>query len=156
MVTKRSIIIADKEDNQVGSTASYAYARDADGTMNEIARNIYTVDSAGAKGTISLGTLATDDAGQKTIENALELDHQQAVIKSTSSLDSTQTNETAINYDGINFSTDTASIYFGADKQFRIRFGLGDAPSGGNTLSFQSKANDGSYNTRMSFTDEQE
>ncbi|KAG5182922.1 hypothetical protein JKP88DRAFT_241222 [Tribonema minus] len=153
VVFNRSIMVTDKADGATGTGTCYSYMREASGAVSEVARNIYSVDSAMSKGTYSVGTLRTNGS-EKTIDNAFEIDHEQLVVTSTSSTDSSQASTTAINYAGIQFSTDSASMYFGSEQQFRIRFGAGEAPNGGNTLSFDSKNGDGSYSARLSFTDE--
>ncbi|KAG5183079.1 hypothetical protein JKP88DRAFT_273051 [Tribonema minus] len=153
VVFNRSMMVADKADGATGTATSYAYVRKSDGTVSEIARSIYTVDADMTKGSYTVGTMRMNGA-EETIENAMEVNHEQFVVTSTSTEDAALASTTAITYGGIQFSTDTASLYFGAEQQFRIRFGAGEAPNGGNLLLLESKNSDSSYSTRLSFTDE--
>ena len=155
IIANRSMLIVDHVDNTPTTCSSFAFARNSDGSVNEIARSNFTADSTFTKGTYSVGCLRIDSLTQtKTIENVFEADHESVIITSTSSADSTKEQSTSLNYDGISFSTDGASIMFGASGEFRIRFGRGEAPNGGNLLLIESKsATTGLYSTRSSYSD---
>ncbi len=146
------MLVGDKAAGSAGTVTSHAYARAPDGSVSEIARNVYTVDAMSTKGAYSIGCLKKVGT-TSTIENVFEANHESFVVSSTSAVDDALSSTTSINYDGVQFSTDTAAMYFGNQGQFRIRFGLADGPKNCNTLSIESKATDGSYQLKSQFTD---
>lgn len=152
VVSNRLMLVADKAAGVAGVVTSHAYARSSDGTVNEIARNVYTVDANSTKGAYSVGCLKKSGT-TSTIENVMEADHESFVVSSTSAVDDSLSCTTSINYEGVQFSTNTAAMYFGQSGQFRIRFGLGDGPNGTNSLSVEARAADGSYVTKQQFSD---
>lgn len=151
VVCNRTMLVQSKADNTASTVASYAYVQSSSGTLSEIARHSFSVDSSLTKGTYSLGCLRTN-AGVSTIESAFEVDHTQFVVNSVSAADAAISTQTAITYSGISFGQDSASIYFGANKTFRLRFGAGEG-NGSNVLAIESLNADGSYTTRASYND---
>jgi hypothetical protein len=105
------------------------------------------------KGTYSIGCLR-DSNGTTIIENVLEANHEGIIVSGISAIDSSQNAQTNINYQGIQFSTNLACLYFGSNQEFRLRFGQGEAPGGGNILAIESYDGHGGYTSRISFSDE--
>jgi ABC-type histidine transport system ATPase subunit len=151
-VFNRSLQIVDKADGVAGSSSTHSFMRQSDGTVTEIARNVISVDAGVTKGVYSVGCLRYAN-GTNTIDNVLEASHESLIVTSTSTLDAAQESTTSINYTGVQFSTDYACMYFGGGQNFRIRFGLAEAPGMGNTLNIEAKALDGSYQICQSYTD---
>lgn len=152
LVYNRAMMVVDKADASAGTATNYAFVRSSAGTVSEIARTVFSVDAAMTKGNFSVGCLKTV-GGVSTIENVLQTDHESTVFNNTSTIDSTQTSTISMGYNGIQFSTNTAAMFFGNLSQFRIRFAAGEGPNGSNLLAFESLATDGSYQLRTSISD---
>jgi hypothetical protein len=155
IISNRSMLVVDHIDNTPTTCSSFAYARNSDGTVDEIARSNYTVDAGLTKGTYSVGCLRVDPlTSTKTIENVLEADHESLIVTSTSAADSTKEQSTLLGYDGISFSADNTALYFGANQEFRLRFGRGEQVNGGNLFLIESKSPvTGLYTVRSSYSD---
>jgi hypothetical protein len=155
VITSRSIMVVDKVDNAPCTATSHAYARSSLGTVDEIARNNFTVDASNTKATYSVGCLRVDPVtSTRTIENVLEADHESLIVTTTSSADTTKESSTSLTFDGIQFSTDDACIMFGANQEFRIRFGKAEASSGANLLVMEAKNSlTGQYEVKTSISD---
>lgn len=149
LVYNRSMMVVPKAANTAASATSYSFVQNPDNTVSEIARNIYSVDSTGTSGSFAVGVLKTS-GGLSTIEDVLQTDHIQTIFNSTSLTDSTQTSTISLNYSGLQFSTDSSSVYFGASQVFRIRYGPGESSTGQDVLAFEALASDGSYQTKFS------
>lgn len=152
VVYNRALQVVNKADGVAGSSTTHAFMRKSDGSVKEIARNTVTVDADLTKGVYSVGTLRNNN-GTETIETVFEASHESLVISSTNTLDAAQESTTSINFTGVQFSTDTAAMYFGGEQNFRIRFGLAEAPGTGNLLLIEYKDTDGSYQVCQSYTD---
>lgn len=185
LVFNRGMQVISKADNTACTASNYTYARTSDGTVNEFARQTFGLDAGLTTGTYALQMLRKNGA-VTTIDEAVAVDHTQMLITSTSSTDASLASTCSINYSGLQFGSDTSSIYFGSQQvssprmfvntstlkhtiehlliesflylhrlqQFRIIFGLGDAPqNNGNTLSIQAKQPDGSYANAVQYTD---
>lgn len=159
LVYSSSYMIANKSDNADGVASSYIFARKSDSSVSEIARNVYTVNADMTATTYSLGCLRQDSNGNYLTDNVFEANAESMTVNSINSADSALLNKTLINYDGVAFSSDDASIYFGANQTFRIRF----IPAGQdnevfNKLAIESKVvgpgGTTGYSTRLAFTDE--
>jgi hypothetical protein len=155
VISNRSIIIVDKVDGAPSTASTYVYSRASDGAVSEVARNNFTVDTASTKSTYTVGCLRVDPVtSNRTIENVIEADHENFIITSTSSTDTTKENSTSLAYTGISFSTDDACIYFGGNQEFRIRFGKAEASTGANLLVMESlNQTTGVYDVKTSITD---
>ncbi|KAG5191289.1 hypothetical protein JKP88DRAFT_251622 [Tribonema minus] len=155
VVTNHSIIIVNKVDNAPCTASSFAFSRSSSGSVDEIARNNFTVDAANTKATYSVGCLRVDPVSNtRTIENVLEADHESTIITTTSSADTTKENSTSLTFDGIQFSTDDACIMFGANQEFRIRYGKSEASNGANLLVMEAKNTlTGQYDVKTSISD---
>lgn len=152
VIYNRGMQIVNKANNAAASATNYTYARAADGTVSEIARNIYSIDSASTSGTYSVATLRKNGT-TTTIDTVMTASHEGLVVNATSSVDPSIENQTNIDYNGVSFSTDSSCIYFGSQSQFRFRFGNGDGPGGGNSMYIEYKAADSSYQVAQQFTD---
>lgn len=152
LVYNHAMQIIQKDDNVAANASAYTYARTSDGNVSEFARQTFSLDAGLTTGAYSLQCLRKNGT-TTTIDRALDVDHTQMVISSTSPSDAALASTCAINYNGIQFGTDAASIYFGSNLNFRIIFGNADAPGGGNTLSIQAKQTDGSYSNAVQYTD---
>lgn len=152
IVYNRSMQVVPKADSTSASATAYVYAQKTDGTVNEIAREVYSVDAGMSVGSYSVGCLRKNGT-TTTIDEVFSASPESLTVSSTSSTDSSLSSVTSMNYNGIQFSTDSACMYFGSLQQFRLIFGNGDGANGGNTFSIQYKAPDGSYQTCQSYTD---
>jgi len=97
------------------------------GTVKEISRIVQSVDSGTTSGTISLGVLRTN-GGDSFIEPTIETSYNQTLITSQDATGSSVTVATIAN-DGISFDSDSAAMYFGASKNFKMVFVDGAVPS---------------------------
>lgn len=155
IVANRAIIVVDKLTNEPSTASSHAFARNPDSSVTEIARTNYGLDAAASKGTYSVQCLRVDPVtSTSTIESVLEANHESFTVTSTSSTDTTQENSSNLSFLGLSFSTDDASVSFGANQEFRIRYGAGEGPNGTNLLVMESKnSTTGLYVVKSSISD---
>jgi len=151
LVYNRSLMVVPKAANTAASATSYSFVQNPDNSVSEIARNVYSVDSTGTKGSFAVGVLKTA-GGLSTIEDCLQVDHIQTIFNTTSQTDASQTSTISLNYAGLQFSTDSSCVYFGASQVFRIRYGPNESTDGRDILAFEALATDGSYQTKFSLT----
>jgi hypothetical protein len=138
-VAHRTFLVENQDVGVSEATANaYACTRDINTqAMQEISRIRHKADSAAESSSVSVSTLRTV-AGTKTLENTLELNNLQSVVISNESGTANE-NRTAFDYDGVSFSRDDAALYWGALKQFRMRFAAGAGDSGEDVLYLESQ-----------------
>lgn len=141
-------LIASKTTGAKGDTSASCWVHDTDlSTTEEITRMIHTVDEASAFGTLSLGVLHTDASANKFIEPTLQLSSTSTTISAQDGSDATRS--ALFESTGLSFDSDDSAVYFGASKQFRIKFSDG-SPS---FLQVQSSDGAGGYVTKTEFSD---
>lgn len=142
-------LMGEKVDGETGSTYNSAWIHNTtDSSTQEITRVVHEVDETSENATISIGVLHTDASSNKFIEPTIAMRYDSTVISSQNESD--QTASATFQSTGLSFDTDDAAIYFGADKNFRIKFADG-TPSVLQIQSYDSSALD--YVTRQEFTD---
>ncbi len=144
-------LLGSKTSQTTGSATVSGYVYDSTaGTVSEMTRMVHSVDAAKATGTISLGVLHVDGSNS-FIEPVIETTYDSTLITATST-DSQASLGTRFDTTGISFSSSEGSIYFGLNKNFRIKFTDGGAsPS---TLAIESlNTSTGTYVTRLAFSD---
>ncbi len=113
IVYNHGLQVVSKADNTAASASNYTYYRASDGTLSEFARQTFSVDAGSTTGAYSVQCLRKNGA-VTTLDRAFDIDHEQMVVSSTSSTDASLSSTCAINYNGLSFGTDSASIYFGS------------------------------------------
>lgn len=142
-------LVGQKADGETGSTYNSAWIHNTtDSTTVEISRTTHQLDELSENATLSFGVLHTDDANNKFVEPTLQMAYDNTTISTQD--DNDATTSATFKSDGLSFDTDDASIYFGADKNFRIRFASG-TPSLLQIQSYDSVA--GEYVTRQEVSD---
>ena len=147
-VSNTSSLIASKTTGAKGETFSSCWVHDTDATTtSEITRVVHSVDEDSNFATLSMGVLHTDASSNKFIEPAVQLSSTGTTISAQDSNDATRSAffESA----GLSFDSDDSAVYFGASKQFRIKFSDG-SPS---YLQVQSSDGAGGYVTKTEFSD---
>lgn len=141
-------VVGQKVDGEKGSTYNSAWVHNStDSSTQEISRMVHELDENSENATLSIGVLHTDSNANKFIEPTISMAHDTTVI-------STQANDTTSSATfqsaGLSFDTDTASIFFGASKNFKIAFTDG-TPA---LLQIQSlDSTSGEYVTRLEVSD---
>lgn len=145
-------IVGEKEDGTKGSTYNSAWVHNTtDSTTQEISRMVHELDETSENATISIGVLHTDGASNQFIEPTLAMRYDATVISAQDATDATAS--ATFESTGLSFDTDAAAIYFGAAKNFRIKFSDGDV---GNPSVLQIQSYDAGlldYVTRQEFSD---
>lgn len=147
-VANTSSLIASKTTGAKGETTASCWVHDTDlSTTNEITRVVHSVDEASDFATLSMGVLHTDAAANKFIEPTVQLSSTTTIISAQDADDITRSAffESA----GLSFDNNDSAVYFGASKQFRIKFSDG-SPS---YLQVQSSDGAGGYVTKTEFSD---
>lgn len=143
-----SNMIASKTTGAAGDTSASCWVHDTDlSTTEEITRMIHTVDETSAFATLSLGVLHTDASANKFIEPTLQMSSTSTTISAQDSSDATRS--ALFESTGLSFDSNDSAVYFGASKQFRIKFSDG-SPS---FLQVQSSDGAGGYITKTEFSD---
>lgn len=143
-----SNLIASKTTGATGDTHASCWVHDTDlSTTDEITRVVHTVDEDSNFGTMSMGVLHTDASANKFIEPAIQMTSTNTTISAQDSVD--QTRSAIFESTGLSFDSDESAVYFGASKQFRIKFTDG-SPS---FLQVQSSDGAGGYITKTEFSD---
>ena len=145
-------IVGEKGDGEKGSTYSSAWVHNTfDSTTQEISRMVHELDETSENATISIGVLHTDAATNQFIEPTLAMRYDATTISAQDATDATAS--ATFESTGLSFDTDAAAIYFGAAKNFRIKFSDGEVgnPSVLQIQSYDSGALD--YVTRQEFSD---
>lgn len=141
-------LIASKITGAKGDTSASCWVHDTDlSTTEEITRMIHTVDETSAFATLSLGVLHTDASSNKFIEPTLQLSSTSTTISAQDSSDATRS--ALFESTGLSFDSDDSAVYFGASKQFRIKFSDGSPAF----LQVQSSDGAGGYVTKTEFSD---
>ena len=154
VIAGRNILVQSQDVGTSSATvSSHVYTRNTnDGTVSEMSRIRTLADATGEEASISIGLRRTVD-GTTTIDNSFEVSGEQTTIIAS---EAGTTNETrmAVDYDGISFSRDDCSIYFGGNKEFRLKFSAGTGVNGSDELLIESQSSvePGTYLTRQSFT----
>ncbi|CAM9154413.1 unnamed protein product [Ectocarpus sp. 8 AP-2014] len=147
-VANTSSLIASKTTGAKGDTSASCWVHDTDlSTTNEITRVVHSVDESSNFATLSMGVLHTDAASNKFIEPTVQVSSTATTISAQDANDTTRSAffESA----GLSFDSDDSAVYFGASKQFRIKFSDG-SPS---YLQVQSSDGVGGYVTKTEFSD---
>jgi len=143
-----SNLIASKTTGAKGDTYSSCWVHDTDlSTTDEVTRVVHTIDEDSNFGTMSMGVLHTDASANKFIEPAIQMTSTNTTISAQDSAD--QTRSAIFESTGLSFDSDESAVYFGASKQFRIKFTDG-SPS---FLQVQSSDGAGGYVTKTEFSD---
>jgi hypothetical protein len=144
----RGINVVTKPDNTAITAKNYTYAQKSDGSCQEFVRTVAGVDATASTGTWSVGTLTTIN-GTQTMHDALQANSEGTIVTAISSVDPTQSSTVTMNYNGISMSTDTSSMYFGANGTFRLRYGPGEDVNGKDVFVIESLQLDGSYKPKF-------
>lgn len=148
VVAQSYVSVFTKADNTVASSTNSTYVINSANQTSEIARAVYTINAAADKSTYSIALLKTLD-GVKSMENALEVDHEQMILTASSKTDANVKSTIGFNYDGMTLVNDAAATYYG-DGSTRIRFGRNEAVNGTtNTMNIESRRADGFYETQF-------
>lgn len=142
-------LVGEKVDGEKGSTYNSTWVHNTtDSTTQEVSRMVHEVDETSENATISIGVLHTDANSNQFIEPTLSMRYDATVISSQDAADATAS--ATFESTGLSFDSDEASIYFGAAKNFRMKFSDG-VPS---VLQIQSlDSGSGEYVTRQEFSD---
>ncbi|CAM9688116.1 unnamed protein product [Pylaiella littoralis] len=117
-------MIASKTTGAQGDTSAHIWVHDTDlGTTDEITMVVHSVDEDSTFATMSLGVLHTDASQNKFIEPALRLSSTSTTISAQDDTDATRS--ALFETTGLPFDSDESAVYFGAPKQFRIKFSDG-------------------------------
>lgn len=147
-VANTSSLIASKTTGTKGDTSSSCWVHDTDlSTTDEITRTVHTVDEDSNFATLSMGVLHTDASSNKFIEPTIQLSSTSTTISAQDGNDATRS--ALFESTGLSFDSDESAVYFGASKQFRIKFSDG-TPS---FLQVQSSDGAGGYVTKTEFSD---
>jgi len=131
------------------STYSSAWAHNTtDAETDEITRIVHTMSDDGNEGTMSLGVRHLDISGNVYIEPILQGSFDATSISAQDASDATAS--ATFNYNGLQFDTEDAAVYFGSSQEFRIKFTSG-TPGLLQIQSYDSGAN--GYVTRQEFSD---
>lgn len=142
-------MVGEKVDGEKGSTYNSTWVHNTtDSTTQEVSRMVHELDETSENATISIGVLHTDTNDNQFIEPTLAMRYDATVISAQDAADATAS--ATFESTGLSFDTDQAAIYFGASKNFRIKFSDG-TPSVLQIQSYDSSALD--YVTRQEFSD---
>ena len=145
-------MVGEKVDGEKGSTYNSTWVHNTtDSTTQEVSRMVHELDETSENATISIGVLHTDASSNQFIEPTLAMRYDATVISAQDAADATAS--ATFESTGLSFDTDQASIYFGASKNFRIKFSDGEV---GNPSVLQIQSYDsgtGDYVTRQEFSD---
>jgi len=142
-------LLTTKVDGVSASTYNSAWVHNTtDSTTKEVTRMVHTIDEASEEGTLSLGVRHLDISGNVYIEPILQGSFDATSISAQDAADATAS--ATFNYNGLQFDTDDAAVYFGSAQEFRIKFTTG-TPSLLQIQSYDSGAGD--YVTRQEFSD---
>jgi len=119
MVTRDQTLVAQKQSGETETKTSYYFYDETDGTL-ECARLSQFVNDQVTKGAATIGVLHTDSSSHKTVEPTLSTDGTRTTISAMGSSGDAAT--TVFDRDGISFDTADGSIFFGATKDFRIKY----------------------------------
>ena len=142
-------LVGEKADGEKGSTYNSTWVHNTtDSTTQEVSRMVHELDETSENATISIGVLHTDANSNQFIEPTLAMRYDATVISTQDASDATAS--ATFESTGLSFDSDQASIYFGAGKNFRMKFSDG-TPS---LLQIQSlDTGSGEYVTRQEFSD---
>ena len=147
-VSNTASLIASKTTGAKGDTSASCWVHDTDlSTTAEITRMVHTVDEDSNFATLSMGVLHTDASSNKFIEPTIQLSSTSTTISAQDSADTTRS--ALFESTGLSFDSNDSAVYFGASKQFRIKFSDG-SPS---FLQVQSSDGAGGYVTKTEFSD---
>lgn len=147
-VSNTASLVASKTTGATGDTSSSCWVHDTDlSTTDEITRFVHSVDEASNFATVSMGVLHTDASANKFIEPTLQLSSTSTTISAQDASDTTRS--ALFESTGLSFDSNDSAVYFGAAKQFRIKFSDG-SPS---FLQVQSSDGAGGYITKTEFSD---
>ncbi|CAM9902254.1 unnamed protein product [Pylaiella littoralis] len=142
-------MVGEKADGEKGTTYNSTWIHNTtDSTTQEVSRMVHEIDETSENATISIGVLHTDANTNQFIEPTLAMRYDATVISAQDSSDATAS--ATFESTGLSFDTDQAAIYFGASKNFRIKFSDG-VPSVLQIQSYDSGSLD--YVTRQEFSD---
>ena len=144
-------LVGEKVDGEKGSTYNSTWVHNTtDSTTQEVSRMVHELDEDSENATISIGVLHTDANSNQFIEPTLAMRYDATVISAQDSSDATAS--ATFESTGLSFDSDQAAIFFGASKNFRIKFSDGDG--GPSLLQIQSlDSGSGEYVTRQEFSD---
>jgi hypothetical protein len=119
MVTGHQAIVVEKASGETEARTSYYFYDETDGTL-ECARLSQFINDQVTKGTATIGVLHTDSSSDRTVEPTLSTDGTRTTVSAIGSSGAAAT--TVFDRDGISFDTADGSIFFGATKDFRIKY----------------------------------
>jgi hypothetical protein len=119
MVTGHQALVAAKKSGETETRTSYYFYDETDGTL-ECARLSQFVNDQVTKGTATIGVLHTASSSDRTVEPTLSTDGSRTTVSAIGSSGGAAT--TVFDRDGISFDTADGSIFFGATKDFRIKY----------------------------------
>eukprot|EP00903_Cladosiphon_okamuranus_P017783 g16368.t1 len=147
-VSNTTSLIASKTTGAKGDTSASCWVHDTDlSTTSEITRMVHSVDEDSNFASLSMGVLHTDASNNKFIEPTIQLSSTSTTISAQDQNDATRS--ALFESTGLSFDSDDSAVYFGANKQFRIKFSDG-TPS---FLQVQSSDGAGGYVTKTEFSD---
>ncbi len=144
-VTTRGLtLISEKESTGDTSVESFSYLYD-DSTSERVcvSKRLNVIDEDSTYCTSSVQLSNKDSVGAKTLETCLQYNGESVNIKSISSTGDEVTS--TVNFDGLSFDSDEASITLGSLSEFRIKYD--DVTD---TLQIQSLSG-GSYVTKVEY-----
>ena len=119
-----SNLVGQKQDGETGSTYNSTWIHNTtDSSTTEISRTVHTIDEDSENATMSIGVLHTDASQNQFLEPTLQMKYDATTISTQDNND--LTTSATFQSSGLSFDNDDASIYFGADKNFRIKFSSG-------------------------------
>lgn len=144
-------LVGEKVSGEKGSTYNSTWVHNTtDSSTQEVSRMVHELDEASENATISIGVLHTDASSNQFIEPTLAMRYDATVISSQDASDATAS--ATFESTGLSFDSDEASIYFGAAKNFRMKYS--DGVGGPSVLQIQSlDTGSGEYVTRQEFSD---
>ena len=117
-------LVGSKVDGAEGSTYSSAWVHNTtDSSTMEVTRFVHTLNDTSTDGALSLGVLHTDANSNTFIEPVIQCSYDATTISTQNTSDTTTS--ATFESTGLSFDTDSARIYFGSAKNFRIGFSDG-------------------------------
>jgi len=129
--------------NTVVTNSSFYVTGTSDTT--EVSRITQTLDKTGDNGEISMNVLKTYSNGVQTVEKSLTATADQITLRACNETEETGT---ILTVDGLSFDNDSAGVFFGSNKDFRIKYST--AIDGTPLLLFQALGTDDvTYTTKF-------
>ena len=146
LLSKNVVFVAEKSSG-ISQVKNSFFVKDGS-SYQEVTRESVGVDSSGSFATYGVGVLRTDDLGVKTIEPTIETS---SVLTTISAVSSTASNASvtalSVDYTGLFWDRDDASLYFGSLKKFRIRYVEADSSNAARLVIQSLEA--GKYETKI-------